>query len=245
MTPMTSMTPISRLFLLTLLVLAMALTQVSPARADEPDKRTLTLAATGRIETIPDKVEISTGVRSEAKTAREALDRNSEAMVKIVAGLKSEGIEPKHIQTTNFSIQPVYDRSKDDRDPFIVGYRVVNAVQISLRDTKRLGDILDKMVTLGANQIGSIRFGVSEPEAAKDAARKQAMEAAIANAKLYADAASVTLGPVLTIAEEQSVYQPRAMRSAARMESAQAVPIEAGSASVEVRIRVTWELLGS
>ena len=92
---------------------------------------TLTLAATGRIETIPDKVEISTGVRSEAKTAREALDRNSEAMVKIVAGLKSEGIEPKHIKTTNFSIQPVYDRSKDHRDPFIVGYRVVNAVQIS------------------------------------------------------------------------------------------------------------------
>ncbi len=69
---MTSMTPISRLLLLTLLVLAMALTQVRPARADEPDKRTLTLAATGRIETIPDKVEISTGVRSEAKTARES-----------------------------------------------------------------------------------------------------------------------------------------------------------------------------
>lgn len=242
---MTSMTPISRLFLLTLLVLAMALTQVRPASADEPDKRTLTLAATGRIETIPDKVEISTGVRSEAKTAREALDRNSEAMVKIVAGLKNEGIEPKDIQTTNFSIQPVYDRSKDDRDPFIVGYRVVNAVQISLRDTKRLGDILDKMVTLGANQIGSIRFGVSEPEALKDTARKQAMEAAIANAKLYAEAASVALGPILTIAEEQSVYQPRALRTAARMEAADAVPIEAGSTSVEIRIRVTWELMGN
>ena len=245
MTPMTSMTPISRIFLLTLLVLVMALTQVRPARADEPDKRTLTLAATGRIETIPDKVDISTGVRSEAKTAREALDRNSEAMVKMVAGLKSAGIEPKDIQTTNFSIQPVYDRSKDNRDPFIVGYRVVNAVHISLRDTKRLGDILDKMVTLGANQIGSIRFGVSEPEATKDAARKQAMETAIANAELYAEAANVELGPVLTIAEEESVYQPRALRSAARMESAKAVPIDAGTASVEIRVRVTWELLGS
>ncbi len=245
MTPMIPTTPISRIFLLTLLVLVMALTQVKTARADEPDKRTLTLAATGRIETIPDKVEISTGVRSEAKTAREALDRNSEAMVKMVAGLKSAGIEPKDIQTTNFSVQPVYDRSKDNRDPFIVGYRVVNAVQISLRDTKRLGDILDKIVTLGANQIGSIRFGVSEPEAAKDAARKQAMEAAIANAKLYAEAANVELGPVLTISEEQSVYQPRALQAAARMESAKAVPIEAGSASVEIRIRVTWELIGS
>ena len=43
---------------------------------------------------------------SEAPTAREALDKNSAAMTRVVEALKADGIDPKDIQTTNFSVQP-------------------------------------------------------------------------------------------------------------------------------------------
>ena len=58
----------------------------------------------------PDKVDISTGVTTEAKTAREALDQNTEAMAKVVEALKADGIDAKDIQTVNFSVGPVYDQ---------------------------------------------------------------------------------------------------------------------------------------
>ncbi len=217
--------------------------QALPALAhDEPEKRTISLVATGAVKTTPDKVDISTGVTSEAKSAREALDQNTEAMAKVVEALKADGIEPKDIQTTNFSVSPVYEQRKEGTAPLIVGYRVTNQVRITLRDTKKLGAILDKVVGLGANQIDSIEFGVEEPEALKDEARKLALKNVTDNAKLYAQAAGVGLGQILTISEEESSYQPRFAPAATRMEMSKDVPIEAGTASVEVRVKVTWEI---
>jgi uncharacterized protein YggE len=219
--------------------------QAAPALAhDQAEKRTISLSATGAVKTTPDKVDISTGVTSEAKSAREALDQNTEAMAKVVAALKEDGIEAKDIQTVNFTVSPVYEQRPYDKPapPVVVGYRVTNQVRISLHDTKKLGAILDKVVTLGANQIDSIEFGVEEPEALKDEARKLALKNVTENAKLYAEAAGVGLGSILSLSEEESSYQPRYIQAAARMDAAKEVPIEAGTATVEVRVRVTWEI---
>lgn len=216
--------------------------EVPEALADAPEKRTISLSATGTVKTKPDKVDITTGVTSEGQTARDALDKNTEAMAKVVAGLKEAGIEPKDIQTTNFSVSPIYEQKKQGHAAFITGYRVTNQVHITVRDTGKLGDILDTVVGLGANQIGSISFGVSEPEALKDEARKQAMRNAIADAKLYAETAGVELGPVLTITEETGGYIPRYAEAAAPMAMDKAAPIEAGTTTIEVQLRVTWEL---
>src|SRR5262245_34515852 len=225
------------------LLLALAPVAVPAAAHDQPEKRTISLTASGIVKTTPDMVEIAAGVTSEAPSARAALDQNTEAMTKVVEALKAEGIEPKDIQTANFSVGPIYEQRPYDRPdgkpPVVVGYRVTNQVRITLHDTAKLGAILDKVVSLGANQIDSVEFGVSEPEALKDEARKLALKNVTDNAKLYADAAGVSLGPILTITEES--YQPRYVERAATME-AKAVPIEAGTAAVEVRVRVRWEI---
>ena len=213
------------------------------ARADTPEKRTISLSATGEVKTTPDKVDITAGVTSEGQTARDALTKNTEAMTKVVDGLKGAGIARKDIQTTNFAVSPIYERKNKGEAAFITGYRVSNQVRVTLRDTKKLGDVLDEVVSLGANQINAINFGVTEPETLKDKARKRAMENAIANAALYAEAAGVELGPVLTISEFGG-SRPLARHdvAAAPMEMAQAVPIEAGTATIRVQLQVTWEL---
>ena len=226
-----------------LALLASFLSVAAPeALADDTDKRTISLSATGAVKTTPDKVDITTGVTTDGQTAREALDKNTDAMSQVVAGLKEAGIEPKDIQTTDFSVSPIYEQRKQGQAAFITGYRVTNSVHIIVHDTAKLGDILDKVVSLGANQIGSIAFGVSEPEALKDEARKQAIRNAIADAKLYAETAGVELGPVLTITEEDGGYVPRYAEAAAPMAMDKAAPIEAGTTTVQVRLRVTWEL---
>jgi len=167
-------------------------------------------------------------------------------MTKVVDTLKGADVEPKDIQTTDFSVSPIYERkSKESSATFITGYRVSNSVNITVRDIKKLGDVLDKVVQAGANQIGAISFGVAEPEKMKDEARKLAMQNAIGNAKLYAETAGVELGPVIKITESGD-YTPRpyrAMRAAAPMMAESApVPVEGGTMSVEAKVQVTWEL---
>ncbi|MDJ0512599.1 MAG: SIMPL domain-containing protein, partial [Methyloceanibacter sp.] len=150
-------------------------------------KRTISLSASGTVKAPPDMVSVSTGVTSEGQTAQAALSKNTGAMTKVVETLKGAGVEAKDIQTTDFSVSPIYEKkSKESRATFITGYRVSNNVNITVRDVKKLGGVLDKVVQAGANQIGAINFGVAEPEKMKDEARKLAMQNAIGNAKLYA-----------------------------------------------------------
>ena len=228
---------------LLLLALLAAAPLASPARAhDEPQRRTITISAAGAVKTKPDQVEITTGVTSQAPTAREALDKNTEAMRKVVQGLKEAGLDAKDIQTTEFSIQPLYQNRKGEASPFIVGYQVTNSVFLTVRDVGKLGAVLDKVTTLGANQIGGINFGVSEPEALKDEARKLAIKEAMENAKLYAEAAGATLGRVYSISEEPGIIRPYATPRAAMEMAAKDVPIEAGQTAVEIRVTVTFEL---
>ena len=164
------------------------------AEGDKPAERHVSVSATGSVAADPDMASISAGVVVEADTAKEALARNSTVMAKLIDGLKALGIAPKDIQTTAVNVEPRYVQAKDGRPATINGYRVVNQVRLTVRDVKRLGEILDPAITLGANQVNGIGFDVANAETLKDEARKQAMANAKRRAELYATAAGAQLG---------------------------------------------------
>lgn len=207
---------------------------------DKPMDRLITVSATGYAAAEPDRARISSGVTAEAATAREALSANSEAMKAVVEGLKASGIEPKDIQTSTFNVEPRYTHPRDGT-PVIDGYRVSNQVEIVVRDLASLGELLDKLVTLGANQMHGLAFEVSEAETLKDAARKEAVANARRRAELLADAAGAELGDVMTITEDVHYEGPRPMAMRASV-AKEAVPIESGSARLEARVSITWRL---
>jgi hypothetical protein len=233
-----------RFSLLVTLLCGLAFLAAAPVTAaDQEQKRTISLTGTGTVTAPADTAQISTGVISEADTARQALDNNTAAMAKVVAELKAQGIEPKDIQTTNFSVRPRFQQSKNGKPPKIIGYRVVNSVAITLRDLKQLGGVLDKVVTLGSNQIGGVTFSVDDPTKLEDEARKRAMQDGIRKAKLYAAAAGAALGKVMTIQEGFVAGPPRPVTARATLEAKAAnVPIEPGEQTLRVQVNVTWEL---
>ena len=220
-----------------------AISAIAPNAQAKDHKRTISLSATGTVNAKPDTAHISTGVVSDSEAARTALEVNSAAMKRIISELKKQGLKEEDIQTTNFSVSPRYQRFKDNRPPQLIGYRVNNSVRIRVKDLAKLGAILDTVVTLGSNQIGGISFSVSKADEFRDKARADAMRRAIAKAELYADAAGIELGEIISIRESSSFAQPRRSFARAAIKSAaEAVPIEAGEQSLRVRIDVSWEL---
>ncbi len=201
--------------------------------------RLITVSASGYADAEPDRATISAGVAAEAETAAAALSANTELMQKVIAGLKESGIDAKDIQTRNFNVEPRYTNPRDGT-PTIDGYRVSNQVTLVVRDLKALGGLLDKLVSLGANQVNGLAFEVSKAETLKDEARKEAVANARRRAELLAAAAGADLGEVVTITEEMSYGGPRPM--AMRAARADAVPIEAGTETLEARVTVTWAL---
>lgn len=220
-------------------LLASAL-MASAASADDAPRRSITVSASGSVSAVPDMARITSGVATEAPVARDAVSKNSEAMKKIIAGLKAGGIDEKDIQTASFHIEPRYTRAREGEASVIDGYRATNQVQVVVRNLDKLGEVLDRLVSLGANEMAGLSFDVSQAEKLRDDARKEAVANAQRRAKLYADAAGVELGEVLKIDESgdnapHPVFASRALKG-------DAVPIERGSETLEASVSVTWAL---
>ena len=213
-----------------------------PGMAADDDKaeRFVSVSATGSVVAVPDTAYITAGVLTEGDTAREALSRNNATTAKLIDGLKAAGIAAKDIQTSQLNVSPRYTQAKEGRPATVSGYTVSNQVRVTVRDVKRLGEILDQAITLGANQMHGIAFEVSTAEQLKDDARKLAMQNARRRADLYATAAGAQLGPVLRISEDVTdAGRPMLQKSRVALS---AVPVEAGTQTLEVEVHVTYAL---
>ncbi len=208
-------------------------------------ERTVTIGGTGHVTAEPDTVHITLGVTSEAETAKAALEANTKSMKSIVDALKARKIEPKDIQTSNFSVNPRYRQGKSADTPAISGYQVQNSVRIVLRDVTALGGVLDQVIQLGANQVYGIAFEASKADALKDDARKAAVAHARHKAEIYAAAAGAKVGRVLDIVEV-GTQAPRPQRFAARASSFSGdgapPPVESGSLRLEAHVTITFAL---
>lgn len=217
----------------------MSMPATTPAAAEPEQRRSITVSASGTVTAVPDIARVRLGVASEGETAREALSKNSEALVKIVAAIKGLGIDAKDIQTAALTVEPRYTNPREGETPVINGYRVSNNLELTVREPSRLGEILDQMVGLGANQVHGLSFEVSEAEAVLDAARKEAMANARRRAELFAAAGGVELGEILNIVEDAASGPPFEARMTTFQKS---TPIEAGSETLTARVTVTWAL---
>ncbi len=230
-----------------LLVLALPATALADERVNPG---VIDIQGVGEVAAAPDMAFVSSGVTTQADTAREALNANTAAMAELIKVLEDAGIEAKDIQTSNFSVQPqyVYSDKRNENGytspPKIAGYQVSNAVTVRVRKLDTLGAVLDKAVTVGANTIDGIRFSVSDTDALYEKARKDAIADAKAKAELYTEAAGVGLGRILQISENNGFApQPMMMREKAMMASdAAPVPMQGGEVNYNVSVSVRWEL---
>ncbi len=234
----------SRLFAPLVLSLTFLIGSITSGMAAEAaGKRMVSVTGMGVAKARPDTASISIGVVSEGDSAKKVLGKNSAAMNRVIVELKGQKVDPKDIQTTNFTVRPKFQHFKDGKPPAIIGYRVVNSVRIMVRDLKMLGAILDQTVSLGSNQINGIQFSVEDTASLEDEARKKAMADARHKAELYAAAGNAMLGKVLVISEDfiASPGRPEFGR-AAMSAKATPVPIEPGEHRVQAQVHVSWEL---
>jgi len=206
--------------------------------------RRLTLIGTGSVFVTPDMATVSLGVSSFKKNASGAMRANSATMGKVFEHLKAAGIKPRDIQTSQLSLNPRWaQRNNNNTQLRIIGYQAVNTVTVRVRAIDRVGAILDVLTKVGANRINSISFGVQTPRPHRDEARRRAVKDARAKAELYADAAGVELGRIISISENGAIPQPSKM---ARMEmatmAADAVPVAVGELGLRSSVTLVFEI---
>ncbi|MEL6577938.1 MAG: SIMPL domain-containing protein, partial [Pseudomonadota bacterium] len=225
-------------------LLAFAAPPNAMAQSAEVPLRTITVQGTGESLAVPDMASVSLGVTTEGRSAARALEQNSRAMTTVIEVLGEAGIEPRDIATSSVNLSPVYDQRPNQQGRReIRGYRASNQVRVRVRVLDTLGTTLDAVAKAGATDIHGISFNLSEPEEARDAARRDAMADARRRAALYAEAAGAALGPVLTISEI-GIARPMSFDTgiAMRAEAAIAVPVAPGEQSIGASVTVVYTL---
>lgn len=227
---------------------ALALPTVATAQqASNPAPRII-VAGEGETAIAPDLAIVTLSVLREAETARQALDENNKASAAVIAAMKDAGIEARDLQTSGLQINPRYVYPQNDNgesQPRIVAYQVTNTLTVRVRDITKVGEILDRSVSLGVNQGGGVVFTNDDPSAARTEARRRAVEDAMARARTLAEAAGVGLGPIVELSEQSFAPRPMPMaagRAYSMAAQSDAVPVEAGESVYRIQVNAIFEL---
>ncbi|MFO1208530.1 MAG: SIMPL domain-containing protein [Amaricoccus sp.] len=217
-------------------LLALALAGTASAETE----RQITATGSAQVETVPDLATVTAGVETQGASAAEALGANSAAMTAVLKALDGAKVERKDVQTSQLTINPVYDNPDDGSPSKVTGYQASNMVTVRVRDVAALGGIVDAVTAAGANRLYGIGFDVADPKPALDEARRQAVADAQHKAELFAAAAGVKLGALLSLSEGGNGGGP--VPVFARADMAKAAPVEAGTVSVSADVSLVFSI---
>ncbi len=205
--------------------------------------RTLSLSGTGKVTIKANQAIIILGVYTEGKSADYAEQENALRMTDVMNSLKALGIPDTDMQTISYTINPEYDYDLK----MTVGYQVTNTLQITVDDLTKVGSIIDKTSTAGANTISSVTFTVSDAEFAKY--KLQAYSLAVsdvqAKEKAITDGFGITVAGIQSINENyyfpmyQNVYTTMDSKSAGVVPS---TPIVSGTLDISITLNVVYLL---
>jgi uncharacterized protein YggE len=160
----------------------------------------------------------------------------------VIAALHQQGVADGDIQTSSISLNPDYAYA-DGQPPKLSGYKAANEVTATVRDLAKLGLTIDAVSTAGANQVNGIAFGLKDPQASEDEARRRAAKALAAKAELYAQATGFRAVRLMALREgfEPAPTPGPVMMTAARV--AAPTPVAPGELDIRIEVTGTYELV--
>lgn len=155
------------------------------------NKGYVSVSYTAEKEVSPDTVEVSISVKTDdKKSMQEAVRKNKEISDKVYSYLKSV-ITPAngdYAKTSNFSASPsyIYNNNKRTLDK----YNVSNNVIVHTKSIDKISTIIDNSLSLGATDVDSLNFLLSE----KDTQCADLLSNAAKQARKRADIVATSVG---------------------------------------------------
>ena len=220
----------------------------APAQSDNGPSRTVSVQGEGTVNVAPDRAVVRFGVVSRAETAEAARSQNADAAARAMNAVRDLGIPDNRIRMEALQLQPRREYDPETRQREEKGYEATRQIVVNVDSLDRLPVLVTRVVQEGANRLSGIQYDLSDRDAVRNDALREAAEAAQAKADLLATTLGASLGPVQEI-REQSFSFPRPMMrmEAAAMKTAdQAAPqpdaYAAGEIEVSASVQVTFAL---
>ncbi len=198
----------------------------------------ITVNTTANAELAPDVAEVSIAVQTyDSKSMQKATLQNKEISEKVITELKAmiNTANGDFIKTTDYNASPIYTYSGNKRN--LDKYQVSNSVVVHTKSIDKVGQMIDKAIALGATNVNSLSFSVSNYENECNNLLELASKRAKTRAEAVAKSVPTQLAGIRTMdvscsANNAVRTQYRMLKSNMLMDAAGAVP-EASSTAIE------------
>ncbi len=189
----------------------------------------------GSASVAPEHALVNVAIYRLASEPATSLTEAKEAAAAARASLRANGVPDADIKASRTNVHSIWDGHGASRR--LVGHqcRIEFAVQINSLDV--VEPCLVDLVDAGADELLGVTYDTTrEPDLLADA-RRQAIESATAKAKAYAQAAEITLGPVVHIEDlEQQHPGVRLGRAAVSAGGTEGDPLQPGAVVVTAAV---------
>lgn len=203
-------------------------------------------------ELAPDVAEISIAVKTyDNKSMQKATLQNKEISEQVISTLKSmiDTTKGDYIKTADFSATPLYSYSGSKKN--FDKYQVSNSVVIHTKSIDKIGSMIDKAIALGATDVNSLNFSVSNYETQCNDLLALAAKKAVARANAVARTVPTTISGVRTMdvscstsnssrPQYKMLMANRAMTMDSEAAGATATTIESGIIKVFANVNATY-----
>ena len=223
----------------------LAMTSDGWAQQGQLSPRVITVNGEAKRAVVPDEAHVYVAVQAKSAklaNAKAEHDKKLKSLLKLAGDM---GIEEKYRKTQHSSVHPEYDYI-DGRQKFR-GYMVSSAIDLTVKKTETIGDLMEKLAAGGFEQT-SFNYTVSNMEAVRDAIIADAIKNARGKAERMSAAAGAEIKRVYSISEGGVNFpQPvpmmaMAMRGGADMAMEKAVAPPAGEQEINANVTVSFEL---
>ncbi len=194
----------------------------------------------------PDTAELALAVETTQKSVVLAAQENAQKAQALVGALGGfiNGSSGDSIKTSRYTVQPVYEWNEKQKKNVLTGYRVTNEVLVRTHNTEKVGGIIDKAVTAGANRMEFIDFTLLKENAHCGELIEKAAMNAKQQAQALASALGVKLGKIKSASPSCGPVTRAGMGEFAimRAQSAAKTPVETGQIELKATVNVVFRI---
>ena len=235
----------SHLKLLVLTVFTLYITPFCslPALATSPNENCITVNAGASMEVAPDLAYLRCNIVGKGTTAVEATANAAQIIKAVRHSLLGLNIVREDIVNMSYNTHATYDNKGK-----VTGYKAETSLRITVRELKKLGNVIDKITASGVNNINGITYTLSDKNLYRSMLLAKAVENARQQAAVVANAGGRTLGTLLSASfstvnqVERSAARPM-LNKMATADGSAPTEIEAKNITISVNVNTVFKLL--
>ena len=162
--------------------------------------RTLTVTGRGTASADPDLVVLRFGVTGRDPSYSAAVEDLNRRVEALRGALEAAGTGRDRLKTTSFSVRPDsrYDRDRDEH--VFLAHEASHRLRLELPfDSELLNGVLTRVAASASEAVVGVSFDVSDRDALRRGAMRAAVADAVEGARVLAEAAGAALGEMVRI----------------------------------------------